>query len=85
MQRIYILPGMVEEGANEGAAGLPAVVYAPIPLSRLSERDVRHLTPREAWIASSPARTHTQHAHSHGRIGLPISPDEGLLPSPREK
>ena len=60
-----------------------SVVYAPIPLEHLSEHDMQQLLPREAYImpdAGASAR------RSHGaRIGLPIIPGEGLLPSSREK
>ncbi|KAI0036031.1 hypothetical protein K488DRAFT_41958 [Vararia minispora EC-137] len=93
MQRIYLLPSMpgasspaLRFDTEQGVAGIPAVVYAPVPLSQLSERDVRELSAREAWISSGPMspRSHV-HPSAPGRIGLPIVPGEGLLPSTREK
>ncbi|KAI0315973.1 hypothetical protein OF83DRAFT_1129353 [Amylostereum chailletii] len=90
LQRIYILPG--PSGSPKMATGgsaqaLPSVVYAPIPLSQLSEREVRQLQAHEAWISAeaqaplrhmTPPRPHRH--HNSGKIGLPIRPDEGLLP-----
>ena len=64
-----------------------ALVYAPVPLGSLSEREVQGLNAREAWIHTNtphPTRQHRHshsrgHRHSNGRIMLPTQPDEGLL------
>ncbi|THH16932.1 hypothetical protein EW146_g3787 [Bondarzewia mesenterica] len=95
MQRIYLLPSPTSPSSSFSSGpmgaeqGETAVVYAPVPLKDLTERDARELNAREAWIhnGSQPPARH-QHRHSHsrshrhhgsGRIGLPIRPNEGLL------
>ncbi|KAI5893654.1 uncharacterized protein SCHCODRAFT_02622404 [Schizophyllum commune H4-8] len=76
-QRIYLLP---QERANP--SGEP-VIYAPVPLSTLSPQDQARA--KEAWI-SHGHRHHRSRSHAHhqpadtGRIVLPISPGEPLLP-----
>ena len=63
-----------------------ALVYAPVPLGSLSEREVQGLNAREAWIHTNTPHprqhrhSHSRgHRHSNGRIMLPTQPDEGLL------
>ncbi|KAA1466473.1 hypothetical protein DENSPDRAFT_831309 [Dentipellis sp. KUC8613] len=96
LQRIYLLPSPASPTSHMGFSSrddLDSVVYAPVPLRDLSERDARELNAREAWIHSDNRQPPRQHRHSHshshprshrhhgsGRIGLPIRPDEGLLP-----
>ena len=68
-------------------------VYAPVSLSSLSPEDARDLraTATTAWISHS-VPDHKPHSHLHrhrhhsssgsmGKISLPITPDEGLLPA----
>ncbi|ETW84030.1 hypothetical protein HETIRDRAFT_472427 [Heterobasidion irregulare TC 32-1] len=99
MHRIYLLPSPTSPTASScppGSTPAPtAVVYAPVPLRDLSERDARELNAREAWIHAAshqPTRQHRRsHSRSHrhgswsGRIGLASRPNEGLLPSGPEK
>lgn len=92
LQRIYLLPSPTSATSFNTQGTQPEIVYAPVPLRDLSEQDARELNAREAWIRTSsspqPPRTHRHsrsHSHPHrhhttGRIGLPIRPNEGLLP-----
>ncbi|KAI0092022.1 hypothetical protein BDY19DRAFT_990770 [Irpex rosettiformis] len=45
------------------------VVYAPVPLSRLSVEDARGLRATAAWISPTPRRHHRHHSHSHAHSG----------------
>lgn len=99
MHRIYLLPSPTSPTGSScppGSTPAPtAVVYAPVPLRDLSERDARELNAREAWIHAAshqPTRQHRRsHSRSHrhgswsGRIGLASRPNEGLLSSGPEK
>ena len=89
LQRIYLLPNLaLSTPRADSRVESTALVYAPIALSSLSEREVQGLNAREAWIrtnTSHPTRQHRHthsrgHRHSNGRIVLPTHPDEGLLP-----
>jgi len=90
LRRIYLLaptsssysPDSKPDGANDD------VVYAPVSLSSLSPEVARDLRATSAWISQAPSDGQTQSAHRHrhtmgtsGRISLPVSQDEGLLPS----
>ncbi|TFY73859.1 hypothetical protein EWM64_g10153 [Hericium alpestre] len=92
MQRVYLLPSPTSATPPTGFScqeELGGLVYAPVPLRDLTERDARELNAREAWVRAEgrpPHRHSHSHSHSHshrhhgtGRIGLPIRPDEGLL------
>jgi hypothetical protein len=91
-QRIYLLPN--PSASTPRADPLDTrlesttLVYAPVALGDLSEREVQGLNAREAWVHTNPApNAPRQHRHSHsrgqrhssGRIALPIQPGEGLL------
>lgn len=87
-RRIYLLPNHTSHSPSaDSHVESTALVYAPVALDSLSERDVQGLNAREAWIhtnASHPTRQHRRshsrgHRHSNGRIVLPTEPDEGLL------
>lgn len=80
MKRIYLLPSL--PGSSQPTAGKASeqVVYAPIPLSQLTDRDRSQLSAREVWVATDPSIPRPQ-----GRITLPIQPGEGLLSSSQEK
>jgi hypothetical protein len=97
LQRVYLLPPpkSSDPNAKPGAEGPndQEFVYAPLPLSSLSPEAARDLraTATTAWISHS-APDHKSHLHSHrhrhhssssssGKISLPISPGEGLLPA----
>ncbi|KAI0068674.1 hypothetical protein BV25DRAFT_1833867 [Artomyces pyxidatus] len=95
LQRIFLLPSPTSStpggSPTSSQQNLIPVVYAPIPLSELSERDAKELNAREAWIhtADSERASTRQHRHSQsrshrhhgtGRIGLPIRADEGTHP-----
>ncbi|KAN0132646.1 hypothetical protein V8E53_009662 [Lactarius tabidus] len=86
LQRIYLLPNLASSTPRtDSRVESTALVYAPVPLGSLSEREVQGLNAREAWIhtnSSHPTRQHRHsrgHRHSNGRIMLPTQPDEGLL------
>jgi hypothetical protein len=93
LQRIYLLPRNLAATPTSPSSPEDVLVYAPVPLSTLSPqaaRDIRS-SATEAWI-SRPIETEPhKHRHRHqtsissstspiGRIRLPVSPDEGLLP-----
>jgi len=89
LQRIYLLPNLAPlKPRADSRVESTALVYAPVALSSLSEREVQGLNAREAWIHTNtrhPTRQHRHthsrgHRHSNGRIVLPTHPDEGLLP-----
>ncbi|KDQ64142.1 hypothetical protein JAAARDRAFT_27759 [Jaapia argillacea MUCL 33604] len=110
-QRVYLLPSPTESSfpvshhttsspsPRDGSKLDNYMVYAPVPLSALSEQQARDLNATEAWITRTstesttfPPATPQPRGHSHrhrrhrsgsatGRISLPISPEEGLLPS----
>jgi len=95
LQRIYLLPnrGASAPRADPLDTGVSlslkptALVYAPVALGDLSEREVQGLNAQEAWVHTNPPhpsrqhrRSHSRgHRHSSGRIALPIQPGEGLL------
>ncbi|EPQ58943.1 hypothetical protein GLOTRDRAFT_113798 [Gloeophyllum trabeum ATCC 11539] len=106
-QRVYLLPSPTEEtfpvshhttsDAMRENNDTEYLVYAPVPLSILSEAQARDLNATEAWLSRAPEATGTasksRHSHSHsrshrhkssGRISLAVIPDEGLLPSYEE-
>jgi hypothetical protein len=84
-QRIYLLPNSTPSADSHVES--TALVYAPVALGSLSEREVQGLNAREAWIHTNtphPTRQHRRshsrgHRHSNGRIVLPTEPDEGLI------
>jgi len=81
MQRIYLLPTPTSPPSSsrqfnfnvphaQPDAGV--VVYAPVPVGGMSEKDARKMHATEAWISSrgevTPAHKHSHshsHAHSH--------------------
>ncbi|KAI0268216.1 hypothetical protein BC834DRAFT_821407 [Gloeopeniophorella convolvens] len=90
LQRIYLLPSPTASSPSspiDAQLESTALVYAPVSLGNLSEREVRGLNAREAWIQPDVSHSPRQHRHSHsrghrhsvGRIVLPIRPEEGLL------
>jgi len=88
LQRIYLLPNLTRSTPRaDSRVESTALVYAPVALSSLSEREVQGLNAREAWIHTNtphPTRQHRHshsrgHRHSNGQIVLPTQPDEGLL------
>ncbi|KAF8592762.1 hypothetical protein K439DRAFT_1626101 [Ramaria rubella] len=88
--RIYLLPNRSDHKSSvqtPAAQPTEVVVYAPVPLNSLSIEDARELDATEAWV-SPTHRHHRPHRRSgskgSGHISLPISPDEGLLPSYNE-
>jgi hypothetical protein len=87
-QRIYLLPNPTPSTPSaDSHVESTALVYAPVALGSLSEREVQGLNAREAWIHTNTPHPTRQHRHSHyrghrhinGRIVLPTEPDEGLL------
>jgi len=87
-QRIYLLPNLTPHiPSADSRVESTALVYAPVALGSLSEREVQGLNAREAWVHTNiphPTRQHRHshsrgHRHSNGRIVLPTEPDEGLL------
>ena len=85
MKRIYIMPGRPNSAVQHQHKSDEPVVYMPIPLSELTERERQRVSAREAWIATSEPSTPRSRSNSRGPIGLPIQPGEGLLPVRREK
>jgi len=102
-QRVYLLPSPTEESfpVSHHTTSLSQVnndaeylVYAPVPLTILSEEQARDLNATEAWLSRAPdASSSSGHRRSHsrshrhkstGRISLAVIPDEGLLPSYEE-
>jgi len=91
-KRIYLLPNPTTSAPHvdplDGRLESTTLVYAPVALGELSEREVQGLNAREAWIHTDPTpnpsrqhrRSHSRgQRHSVGRIALPIQPGEGLL------
>ncbi len=73
MQRIYLLPTPTSPTSTSfnhfDTKESEVLVYAPVPLGRLSVEDAKEMHAREAWIASPvsrdrPHRHHHRH-HSH--------------------
>ncbi|KAI0005056.1 hypothetical protein BJV74DRAFT_762769 [Russula compacta] len=91
LQRIYLLPNPTTSAPRadplDARIEATALVYAPVALGDLSEREVQGLNAREAWVHTNPPHPPRQHRHSHsrghrhssGRVVLPTQPDEGLL------
>jgi hypothetical protein len=93
LQRIYLLPNPATSATRtdprlgDRRIESTALVYAPVAIGDLSEREVQGLNAREAWVHTNPPHSPRQHRHSHsrghrhssGRIVLPIQPEEGLL------
>jgi len=90
LQRIYLLPPTSSSQADRLDPHLEsaALVYAPVALGDLSEREVQGLNAREAWVHTKsshyPPRQHRHshargHRHSSGRIVLPVQPGEPLI------
>jgi len=86
LQRIYLLPNLTSSTPSaDSRIESTALVYAPVALGSLSEREVQGLNAQEAWIHTNtphPTRQHRHsrgHRHSNGGIVLPTEPDEGLL------
>lgn len=87
-QRVYLLSNLAPSTPSaDPRVESTALVYAPVALGSLSEREVQGLNAREAWIHTNtphPTRQHRRshsrgHRHSNGRIVLSTQPDEGLL------
>jgi len=96
LQRIYLLPSTSPSQADPLDTHLEstALVYAPVALGDLSEREVQVLNAREAWVRTNPPHhlprqhrhSHSRgHRHSSGRIVLPIQPGEALFHGHHEK
>ncbi|TFK46892.1 hypothetical protein OE88DRAFT_1738947 [Heliocybe sulcata] len=102
-QRVYLLPSPTEgsfpishhtTSVAQDNSDTEYLVYAPVPLTLLSEEQARDLNATEAWLSRSPEsssssghrRSHSRsHRHkSTGRISLAVIPDEGLLPTYEE-
>ena len=93
LQRIYLLPPAMPSSPPHPTSNSNPLIYAPVTLSTLSPEAARDLcaTATTAWI-SHTAPDNKQHSHSQrhryhssngsptGRISLPMSPHEGLLP-----
>ncbi|KAI9513354.1 hypothetical protein F5148DRAFT_295130 [Russula earlei] len=91
LHRIYLLPtptaSSSHDDALDGGLESTALVYAPVAIGDLSEREVQGLNAREAWVHTDLPHPPRQHRRSHsrgrrqstGRIVLPIQPNEGLL------
>ncbi|KAI0307125.1 hypothetical protein B0F90DRAFT_1622582 [Multifurca ochricompacta] len=90
-QRIFLLPNLTTSAPDAGTADAclesTALIYAPVVLGDLSEREVQGLNPREAWVQTNAPHPPRQHRHSHsrghrhsiGRVVLPMQADEGLF------
>ena len=87
-QRIYLLPNpTIAARVDDARLESTALVYAPVALGDLSEREVKGLNAREAWVHTNAPnlprqhrRSHSRgHRHSAGRIALPVQAGEGLL------
>ncbi|OCH90965.1 hypothetical protein OBBRIDRAFT_559164 [Obba rivulosa] len=78
LQRIYLLPTPTSPPSSStqfsfGATGAhpdsDVVVYAPVPVGGMTEKDARKMHATEAWISTraegAPAHKHSHHSHSH--------------------
>ncbi|EMD40871.1 hypothetical protein CERSUDRAFT_111451 [Gelatoporia subvermispora B] len=81
LQRIYLLPTPTSPSSSSTRFGPGSpnarpesafVVYAPVPVGGMTEKDARKMHATEAWISTrvegAPAHKHSHsHSHSHSR------------------
>ena len=82
MQRIYLLPTPTSPTSTQFKQFNPSasdvVVYAPVPVGRLSVEDAKGMHATEAWIPTSAKdRSHRHHHrhHSHSSSASSINSD----------
>ncbi|KAH8118666.1 hypothetical protein DFH11DRAFT_1540794 [Phellopilus nigrolimitatus] len=81
-RRVFLLPARTVQGLQAGLdASVSAIsgsnvlrdggnggmlVYAPVPISSLSEAEARELASNEAWVSRAPSGHGRKHSHGHG-------------------